>query len=109
MDQVNLPCGRWGITVSAEDTEVARRLRPDQGILSCSGVLAFPVWDATIFHQKYLKNSTYRLGGTRYLSRIHFENQGMGYRISHVHMYLIYAKLHVQHFAVGLHLFLQKK
>eukprot|EP00434_Breviolum_minutum_P003529 symbB.v1.2.003104.t1/scaffold151.1/size297192/3 len=38
--KVNLPCGRWGITVSAEDSEVARRLRPDQGILSCSGEAA---------------------------------------------------------------------
>ncbi|CAL1163815.1 unnamed protein product [Cladocopium goreaui] len=35
--KVNLPCGRWCITVCAEDAEVARKLRPDQGVLSCAG------------------------------------------------------------------------
>ncbi|CAJ1388577.1 unnamed protein product [Effrenium voratum] len=28
--KVNLPCGRWSLTVAAEDVEVARKLRPDE-------------------------------------------------------------------------------
>ncbi|CAK9051768.1 LINE-1 retrotransposable element ORF2 protein [Durusdinium trenchii] len=31
--KVNLPCGRWCITVCAEDTELARKLRPEHSAL----------------------------------------------------------------------------